>query len=64
MDAIKNPRWEDFRIERADEAKRNRFAYLGNGFTQRETKAGSVGSTQTLDFDEYWDLFVLPQIHD
>ncbi|KAI9150713.1 FAD/NAD(P)-binding domain-containing protein [Paramyrothecium foliicola] len=63
MEAIKNPRWEDFNIERSEEARNNRFAYLGNGFSQRETKAGSVGATQTLDFDEYWNLFVLPEIH-
>lgn len=64
MEAIKNPRWEDFNIERTEEAKSNRFAYLGNGFTLRETKAGSVGATQTLDFDEYLNLFILPDIHD
>ncbi|OAL46300.1 FAD/NAD(P)-binding domain-containing protein [Pyrenochaeta sp. DS3sAY3a] len=64
MEAIKNPRWEDFAIDRTEEAKANRFAYLGNGFTLRETKSGSVGSTQTLDFDEYFNLFVLPDIHD
>jgi hypothetical protein len=64
MEAIKNPRWEDFHIDRLEEAKSNRFAYLGNGFTQRETKSQSVGATQTLDFDEYYNLFVLPDIHD
>lgn len=64
MEAIKNPRWEDFHIDRLEEAKFNRFAYLGNGFTKRETKAESVGATQTLDFEEYYDLFVLPDIHD
>jgi cation diffusion facilitator CzcD-associated flavoprotein CzcO len=64
MEAIKNPRWEDFDIERTKEAKSNRFAYLGDGFSQREAKGGSVGATQTLDFDEYWRLFVTPDIHD
>ncbi|KAL2864081.1 flavin-containing monooxygenase [Aspergillus lucknowensis] len=64
MEAIKNPRWEDFHIERVKEAKGNRFAYLGNGFSSREAKGGSVGATQTLDFEEYWRLFVLPDIHD
>ncbi|KAL2067206.1 hypothetical protein VTL71DRAFT_1630 [Oculimacula yallundae] len=63
MEAIKNPRWEDFNIDRLDEAKYNRFAYLGNGFSRRETKGESVGATQTLDLDEYWNLFVLPEIH-
>jgi hypothetical protein len=64
MEAIKNPRWEDFHLKRTAEGSINRFAYLGNGFTLRETKKGSVGATQTLDFDEYWNLFVLPGIHD
>jgi hypothetical protein len=63
MEAIKNPRWEDFHLQRMPEASSNRFAYLGNGFTLREIKKGSVGATQTLDFDEYWNLFNLPQIH-
>lgn len=64
MEAIKNPRWEDFHIDRLPEARANRFAYLGDGFTQREAKKGSVGATQTQDFDEYWRLFMLPEIHD
>ncbi|CAK7235417.1 hypothetical protein SBRCBS47491_009286 [Sporothrix bragantina] len=64
MEALKNPRWEDFIMDRKSTATTNRFAYLGNGFTQRETKCGSVGATQTLDFNEYWNLFVMPEIHD
>lgn len=63
IEALKNPRWEDFKLERTSESKYNRFAYLGDGFTQREKKGGSVGATQTIDFDEYWNLFVLPEIH-
>jgi cation diffusion facilitator CzcD-associated flavoprotein CzcO len=63
MEAIKNPRWEDFNIDRLEDAKTNRFAYLGDGFTHRETKAGSIGTTQTINFEEYWRLFVLPDIH-
>lgn len=63
MEAIKNPRWEDFDMDRTEVAERNRFAYLGNGFTMRETKGGGVGATQTLDFEEYFDLFVTPDIH-
>ncbi|KAJ5107515.1 hypothetical protein N7456_004190 [Penicillium angulare] len=63
MEAIKNPRWEDFHIQRSTEASANRFAYLGNGFSRRESKRESVGDTQTLDFDQYWRLFVLPEIH-
>jgi cation diffusion facilitator CzcD-associated flavoprotein CzcO len=64
MEALKNPRWEDFDLKRRPEAKSNRFEYLGNGFTWRETKSQSVGATQTVNFDDYWNLFVLPQIHD
>ncbi|KAF3401127.1 hypothetical protein DPV78_005293 [Talaromyces pinophilus] len=63
MEAIKNPRWEDFNIDRLEDAKANRFAYLGDGFTHRETKGGSIGTAQTIDFEEYWRLFVLPDIH-
>lgn len=64
MEAIKNPRWEDFVIDRMPEARFNRYAYLGDGFTRRERKGESVGATQTLDFHEYWRLFVHPDIHD
>ncbi|KAH7030578.1 uncharacterized protein B0I36DRAFT_242765 [Microdochium trichocladiopsis] len=63
MEAIKNPRWEDFDMRRTPEHQGNRFAYLGNGFTLRETRKESVGATQTLDFEEYWNLFNLPDIH-
>jgi hypothetical protein len=64
MEAIKNPRWEDFNLKRLPGAhSQNRFAYLGNGFSLAETKNKSVGATQTLDFDEYWNLFNLPEIH-
>lgn len=64
LEAMKNPRWEDFRMDRVPEAKGNRFAYLGNGVTLRETKGESVGATQTVSFDEFWGLFVLPDVHD
>lgn len=64
MEAIKNPRWEDFNLKRLTSApSQNRFAYLGNGFSLAETKNKSVGATQTLDFDEYWNLFNLPEVH-
>lgn len=63
LEAIKNPRWEDFTMDRTPESSVNRFAYLGNGFSLRETKGESVGATQTLDFNEFWNLFVLPEIH-
>lgn len=63
MEAIKNPRWEDFLLQRELSASKNRFEYLGNGFSLVESAGKSVGATQTLDFDEYWNLFVLPRIH-
>lgn len=63
MEALKTPRWEDYNIKRTAEGSRNRFSYLGNGFTVRESKGGSVGETQTLNFDDYWNLFFLPDIH-
>ncbi|KAK7705398.1 hypothetical protein SLS63_014143 [Diaporthe eres] len=64
MEAIKNPRWEDFILKRLPGApEQNRFAYLGNGFSLAETRNKSVGATQTLDFDEYWNLFNLPEVH-
>ena len=37
---MKDPRWEDFDYEQLDEDKkkgvRNRFYYLGNGWTENE----------------------------
>lgn len=64
MDALRNPRWEDYRIDLIPMNTPNRFAYLGNGFTLRETKGGNVSETQTLNFDEYWNLLVLPELYD
>ncbi|KAK5400865.1 hypothetical protein LTR06_011176 [Exophiala xenobiotica] len=64
MEGLKNPRWEDYDFTHMPgAATRNRFAYLGNGFTVRETKGGSMGATQTLNFDDFWKLWVLPEIH-
>lgn len=60
-------RWEDWKIEyRQSEGRgpRNRFAFLGNGFTKREAAGGTVGESQTLAFEEFWDLFNLPDIFD
>ncbi|KAL2801096.1 hypothetical protein BJX66DRAFT_321046 [Aspergillus keveii] len=62
IEAVKEPRWEDFRIMYADQG--NRFGYLGNGFTKSEERGGSIGRTQTIDFEEFWGLFVLPEIHE
>lgn len=63
MEALKRPRWEDYNLERMPDESRNRFSYLGNGFSRAELGGGSVGETQTLNFDDYWSLFVLPDIH-
>lgn len=62
MEALKHPRWEDFHMTREPEAA-NRFAYLGNGFTLSETRGDSVGVTQTLNFDDFMSLFVLPNTY-
>ncbi|KIX03853.1 uncharacterized protein Z518_07406 [Rhinocladiella mackenziei CBS 650.93] len=63
IEALKEPRWEDYRFEYLGPAGRsNRFVYLGNGMTLCETRGKSVGATQTLNFEEYWNLFNLPNI--
>lgn len=59
-EALRDPRWEDYHFEHLN---RNRFHYLGNGLTVREQMSKDVSDTQTLDFDSYWRLFVLPEIH-
>ncbi|PVH72315.1 FAD/NAD(P)-binding domain-containing protein [Cadophora sp. DSE1049] len=68
IEALRKPRWEDYRLEYLPCGKqgrsRNRFAYLGNGFTAKERRNGTVGETQTLNFEEYWNLFVLPDIYE
>ncbi|BCS25444.1 flavin-containing monooxygenase [Aspergillus puulaauensis] len=63
IEALRNPRWEDYHIDLVPMKRPNRFAYLGNGFTIREMNNGSVADTQTLNFDEYWRLFVLPDLY-
>jgi hypothetical protein len=60
IESLRKPRWEDYDIEYFS---KNRFAFLGNGFTQREARDETVADTQTLDFDEYWNLMVLPDIY-
>lgn len=64
IEALRNPRWEDYHIDLVPMKQPNRFSYLGNGFTIRETNNGSVADTQTLNFDEYWRLLVLPELYD
>ncbi|OQE04269.1 hypothetical protein PENSOL_c001G05270 [Penicillium solitum] len=67
-EALRDPRWEDYKFEYAtrngSDGKANRFAYLGNGLTVREAKGGDIGDTQTLDFESYWNLMILPEIFD
>lgn len=67
-EALRYPRWEDYKFEimpgELGGMKRNRFAYLGNGYTQREMKNETVGDTQTLGFEDYWKLNVLPELYE
>lgn len=62
-EALREPRWEDFLVRYRQRPGENRFSWLGNGFTVRETEGRSISDTQTLNFDEYWRLMVLPEIH-
>lgn len=64
MEALRNPRWEHYEVSLLPAPSTNRFAYLGNGFTMREEKNGSVADTQTLGFDAFWKLLVLPELYD
>ncbi|KAK8096159.1 hypothetical protein PG999_014181 [Apiospora kogelbergensis] len=69
VENMRHPRWEDFRyvygkMGHQGGALENRFAFLGNGFTKREAANGSVGTTQTLHFEDYWRLMELPPIYD
>lgn len=59
-EALRTPRWEDFEFQRVN--PRNRFAYLGNGYTLREARKGTIGDTQTLNFEDYWNMQVLPPL--
>ncbi|KAF9882919.1 hypothetical protein FE257_004900 [Aspergillus nanangensis] len=66
VEALRNPRWEDYEyslLASPVSAKLNRFTYLGNGFTLREETGMTVGDTQTLGFNEFWDLFVLKNLY-
>ncbi|KAF2467914.1 FAD/NAD(P)-binding domain-containing protein [Lindgomyces ingoldianus] len=64
IEALREPRWEDYKLEYFRGAGKNRFSWLGNGLTVREAEGKkSVGDTQTLNFEDYWDLMVLPEIY-
>lgn len=64
VELMRHPRWEDYEYVYTAGKASNRFTYLGNGFTRREARGGTVGDTQTLDFEEYWNLMELPAIYD
>lgn len=64
IEALRQPRWEDYYFQYMPSKKKNRFAYLGNGFTKREMEGKTVGDTQTLDFEEFWNLMQLPGIYE
>ena len=64
VESMRHPRWEDYEFRYEAGKAANRFSYLGNGFTPREMRNGTVGETQTLTFDDYWDLMELRDILD
>ena len=64
VESMRYPRWEDYTFEYTAGKGANRFTYLGNGFTRREARNGSIGDTQTLTFDDFWNLMELPDIYE
>ncbi|KAE8383907.1 hypothetical protein BDV26DRAFT_299342 [Aspergillus bertholletiae] len=60
VEALRDPRWEDYDFEYLGS---NRFEYLGNGLTVREQRGGDIGDTQTVNFDAFWNLMILPEIY-
>jgi len=64
-DILRDPRWEDFVFDRADDAKVNPYEYFGNGWTERE-KSGDkaeltkylfeVGKIDLATVHETWNL--------
>lgn len=61
LKALKDPRWEDYNFTYLPASGGNRFHYLGNGLTLGEAKGcGDMGITQTLNFEDYWNLFNSP----
>ncbi|KAL5404052.1 hypothetical protein PMIN03_009431 [Paraphaeosphaeria minitans] len=48
FDIVREPRWEDFVFERSEEGQRNRFAYFGNGWTERERTGDEAVLTKYL----------------
>ncbi|KAJ5303741.1 hypothetical protein N7476_010540 [Penicillium atrosanguineum] len=61
LEALKEPRWEDYHFTYVPISQNNRFYYLGNGMTVGEvTGRGDMGITQTFSFEDYWNLFNSP----
>ncbi|KAF2652581.1 FAD/NAD(P)-binding domain-containing protein, partial [Lophiostoma macrostomum CBS 122681] len=52
---LKDPRWEDFHFVRSPDAKRNRFEYFGNGWTEKEARGDEREITDYLH--EVRDVF-------
>ncbi|KAJ0420941.1 hypothetical protein BJY00DRAFT_323521 [Aspergillus carlsbadensis] len=59
MGISRDPRWEDFVFEKAEGARGNRFAYFGNGWTERERVGGVASMTNYLKEAGKVDLAVL-----
>ncbi|KAL2796550.1 hypothetical protein BJX66DRAFT_323869 [Aspergillus keveii] len=59
MGISQDPRWEDFVFERAKGTRENRFAYFGNGWTEREREGGVASITNYLKEVGKVDLAVL-----
>ncbi|KAJ1329041.1 hydroxyversicolorone monooxygenase [Microdochium nivale] len=55
---------DDYRSQARSTRSQNRFAYLSNGMTKREAANKSIGHSQTVDFNEFWNLMELPAIFD
>jgi hypothetical protein len=55
IEAIKTPRYEDFDIDYLEQAKNNRFAYLGMGYTRALVEKGDPSPYLTVDgIDPDW----------
>jgi hypothetical protein len=48
FDILRDPRWEDFIFDRADDAKGNPYEYFGNGWTERERSGDKAELTKYL----------------
>ncbi|KAF1812670.1 putative monooxygenase [Eremomyces bilateralis CBS 781.70] len=55
----REPRWEDFDYDRSGDAKKNRYAYFGSGWTERERIGGVEKLTSYLKAEDKVDLELL-----